>query len=548
MFGVVGEVFWSEQIGFPILTFLTFIPLFGALIIWIINSKELTLIRRVALTTTLLNFILSIFLFTHFINGTSDMQFTERIDWISSLGISYHLGIDGISILLVVLTAFLSFLIMVFSWDYIKSQVKEYMICLLALETTIVGVFSSLDLVLFFIFWEVMLIPMYFLIKIWGGKNRDYAAFKFILYTLAGSVLMLVGIIIVYLNYHDHALINHIDPVYSFDLIRLFTVPITPEKQTIIFLLFFFGFAFKVPMFPFHTWLPDAHVEAPTAGSVILAGVLLKMGTYGFIRFSIPLLPDAAQRFVPFMAILALIGIIYGAYLALAQEDIKKLIAYSSISHLGFVMLGLFALNYQGIQGGILQMVNHGISTAGLFFIVGFLYERRHTRLIADFGGLARQIPLFAVFYMIITLSSIGLPGTNGFVGEFLILLGTFKRNWIYAAFGVTGIILGASYMLWLYQRVMFGRLENPENMKLKDLNMKEIIVVVSLVIVVFWIGIYPSSFLGMMDGSVTRIVEQINLNSNRPAVLNEGARSKRVVDHPKILEDKIEKNEVVHR
>jgi NADH-quinone oxidoreductase subunit M len=437
------------------------------------------------------------------------MQFVEQRSWISPLGASYHVGLDGINILLVVLTTFLLFLIFLFSWKGVGEYLKQYMICLLILETTIVGVFAALDILLFFLFWEIMLIPMYFLIKTWGGPNRDYASLKFVLYTLLGSVLMLVGFVVLYLNYHDYAVAQQLPQAYSFDFLDLLRTPLSVQKQNWVFLFLFFGFAFKVPMFPFHTWLPDAHVEAPTAGSVLLAGVLLKMGTYGFVRFSLPLLPQASENFMPMMVLLGGIGIVYGAWLALAQDDIKKLIAYSSISHLGFVIIGIFALNHGGISGGMLQMVNHGISTGGLFLIVGFLYERRHTRAISEFGGLAKKVPVLAAFYLIISLSSMGLPGTNGFIGEFMIALGAWRRNPLYTLPVVIGVLLGAAYLLWLYQRTMMGEISNPKNESLLDLDRREFGICAALTVMILWVGIYPAPFLKLMDGSIQYITSR---------------------------------------
>jgi NADH-quinone oxidoreductase subunit M len=379
------------------------------------------------------------------------------------------------------------------------------MIAMLILETGMLGVFISLDMFLFYVFWELMLIPMYLLIGVWGGPRRIYAAVKFFIYTMAGSVLMLLAIIALYfMNYRATG-------EYTFDLLTLYNLDIPMGTQFWLFLAFFFAFAIKVPMFPFHTWLPDAHVEAPTAGSVILAGVLLKMGTYGFVRFSLPLFPYASHQFVPIIAWLAIAGIIYGALVAMVQTDLKKLVAYSSVSHLGFVMLGIFVFNLQGMEGGILQMINHGLSTGALFLMVGMIYERRHTRMIADFGGLTKRMPVFAVFFMIATLSSIGLPGMNGFVGEFLILVGTFKANVLYAVLATTGVILSACYMLWMFQRVMFNKLSNPENQKLKDLNKREWAILLPIVILIFWIGIYPKPLISRLDVSVNHLLTQVD-------------------------------------
>ncbi len=501
MQGTLGQIYAADQIGFPILTVLIFIPLVGALALFLVHDEKR--MKYLSLATVVFAFFISLFLIPQYVSGIPDMQFVERIRWIEPLGIYYHLGVDGISLLLILLSTFLSVLVVVFSLTTIHQHVRAYLLCLLGLECMLIGVFSALDLALFFLFWEVMLIPMYFLIKVWGGMNRDYAALKFVLYTLVGSVLMLVGFVILYLNYHDYAIAHALSEPYSFGLIHLLSVPVPFEKQVWAFLLFFFGFAFKVPMFPFHTWLPDAHVEAPTAGSVMLAGVLLKMGTYGFVRLSLPLLPEASLAFAPLMSVLAVTGIVYGAALALSQDDMKKLIAYSSISHLGFVVLGIFSFNAQGLKGGMLQMLNHGISTAGLFFVVGFLYERRHTRLISEYGGLAKQLPLLAIFYLIISLSSLGMPGTNGFVGEFLILAGAFKSDWRYAVTAVFGVILGTAYLLWLYQRVMVGKIENPENRNLPDLDIREMGVCIALTVMIFWVGVYPKTFLTMMEGPV---------------------------------------------
>ncbi|MBU1626056.1 NADH-quinone oxidoreductase subunit M, partial [bacterium] len=388
------------------------------------------------------------------------------------------------------------------SWTAIKVRVKEYYIFMLLLQTGMLGVFMSLDFFLFYVFWEVMLVPMYFLIGVWGGPRKLYAAIKFFLYTLFGSVLMLIGILVLYFNHFN------VSGEYTFEVFKLYNPAIPIGLQNWLFWAFFVAFAIKVPMFPFHTWLPDAHVEAPTAGSVILAGVLLKMGTYGFVRFSLPMLPGASIKFSWIVIVLAIIGIIYGALVAMMQKDMKKLVAYSSVSHLGFVMLGIFVFNMEGIAGGMLQMINHGLSTGALFLIVGLIYERRHTRMIADFGGLSNVMPVYATLFMIVTLSSIGLPMLNGFIGEFLILVGAFKFYIPYAAFAAVGIVLGAAYMLWLYQRTMFGKCENPKNQVLKDLNAREVMTILPIIFFCFWIGVYPSPFLDFMRASIENLIK----------------------------------------
>ena len=486
-----------------LLSIIVFLPVVGAIVLLFIDKENHSAIRVVAFAFSLAEFIISLPLFFLFNNATHEMQFQEVLPWIESYGITYHLGIDGISLLLVLLTTFLTVLCILSSWSAITVRVKEYMISFLLLETGMVGAFVALDLVLFYVFWEVMLIPMYLLIGVWGDpKRRIYAAIKFFIYTMAGSVLMLVAILALYF-------INlKATGVPTFDVLELYKTVIPVGTQYWLFAAFAVAFAIKVPMFPFHTWLPDAHTEAPTAGSVILAGVLLKMGTYGFIRFAMPLFPNAAMAFLPLICVLAIIGIIYGAMVSMVQADLKRLVAFSSVSHLGYVMLGMFALNMQGVQGSVYQMLNHGISTGSLFLLVGMVYERRHTRMISDFGGLSKVMPVFAAIFMIVTLSSIGLPGTNGFVGEFLILLGAFRSKTAYGVAAATGVILGAAYMLWMFQRVMFGEIKNPENMKLKDLNKREIATMIPMVLLIFVMGIYPKLFFTKMDVSVDQFLK----------------------------------------
>ena len=492
-------------LGVPILSFLIFLPLVGAAVLFLIPSARTGAIRRTAFAVSALTFLASIPLYTRFDASATGMQFLERAPWVQSLGIEYFLGVDGISSLLILLTTFLSAISILSSFSAITERVKTYYATLLVLETGMIGVFAALDLVLFYVFWEAVLIPMYLLIGVWGGPRRVYAAVKFILYTVAGSLLMLVAIL--YLYFAHHAATGE----FTFDLLRLYDTPLGRTAQLWLFGAFALAFAIKVPMFPFHTWLPDAHVEAPTAGSVILAGVLLKMGTYGFVRFAMPLFPEATLAFAPGIVLLSVIGIIYGALVAMVQPDIKKLVAYSSVSHLGFVMLGVFALNTQGLQGGILQMINHGLSTGALFLAVGMIYERRHTREIAEFGGLAERLPWFAAIFLIICLSSLGLPGLNGFVGEFLILLGAFRVDPTVAAVSATGVILAAIYLLWMYQRVMFGPVTNEKNRGLRDLSPREFWTLAPVIALIVWIGVYPNPLLRRLDTSVAALMERVN-------------------------------------
>jgi NADH-quinone oxidoreductase subunit M len=496
-----------------ILTVILFTPLVGAILALFISRENANVHRILGNVFGFLGLIVSLPLLWRFQVGQPGFQFKENYDWIPSIGARYTLGIDGITFLLVMLTTVLGAISILSSWSAIQTRVKEYYILFLLLQAGMLGVFMSLDFFLFYVFWEVMLVPMYFLIGVWGSDRRLYAAIKFFLYTLAGSVVMLLAILAVYFNYAKTT------GVYTFDIPTLLRAAtgFASGLQWWLFWGFFFAFAIKVPMFPFHTWLPDAHTEAPTAGSVILAGVLLKMGTYGFIRFSLPLLPtDAAARhkIIIFMVVLSIIAIIYGALVCMMQKDMKKLIAYSSVSHLGFCTLGIFALTPMGLSGSVIQQINHGISTGALFLIVGILYERRHTRLISEFGGLSTPMPSFAAIYMIITLSSLGMPLLNGFIGEFTILRGTFevpKYGTAWAAWGVIGIILGAAYLLWLYQRTMFGSVTNPANEHLPDLNAREFVTLVPLVLLAFWIGIYPKPLFRVLEQPVRQIVERVN-------------------------------------
>ena len=507
------------------ISIVTFLPVLGVVLLFCVDRRRETAIKHLAFGASLVTFLVSLGLYQGFRLDVPGPQFMEQTLWIGWLGVEYHVGVDGISLLLVLLTTFLSAVAILSSYSAITTSVKEYMICMLLLETGMVGVFVALDLVLFYVFWEGMLIPMYFLIGIWGGPRRIYATIKFFLYTMAGGVLMLVGIIALYFLSGSRP-----GGEYTFNLLKLIGLDLPFQTQVWLFLAFAVAFAIKVPMFPFHTWLPDAHVEAPTAGSVILAGVLLKMGTYGFLRFALPLFPDATRYFTPLFSWLAIVGILYGALVAMIQPDLKKLVAYSSVSHLGFVVLGIFALTVQGVEGAILQMVNHGLSTGALFLLVGMLYERRHTRLIQDFGGLARIIPVFTAAFLIVTLSSIGLPGLNGFVGEFLILVGTFRINVLYAALATLGIILAAVYMLWMFQRVMFGPVTEDANRRLPDLTPRELAVLVPVLVLIVWIGIYPQPFLRTTEASVKQLLAQVHMGyratSHEPSAESPGTRA----------------------
>ena len=498
----------NNPLNFNILSLVVWFPALGALFIMLfMKNTQGNAIKWAANIITFVGFLISLPLWVYFDNNGPQFQFQEQYDWIPSLGVSYHFGLDGISLLLVLMTTLLGFIAVLSSWNAITDRLKQYYIFMLLLQTGMLGVFMALDFFLFYVFWEVMLVPMYFLIGVWGGKRKLYAAIKFFLYTLVGSVLMLLGILALYFAYFDQT------GVYTFDLLKLWSIDYPAGLQFWVFLAFFVGFAIKVPMFPFHTWLPDAHVEAPTAGSVILAGVLLKMGTYGFVRFSLPLLPDATKDAVRWVLALAIISIIYGALVALAQSDWKKLVAYSSVSHLGFVMLGVFALTELGLQGGILQMINHGLSTGGLFLIVGIMYEQTHTREIAAYGGIAKVVPVFGALFLVIALASMGLPLLNGFIGEFMILQGAFSSDyagWVYAAFAVSGIVLGAAYLLWLYQRLMFGKIDNPENEKLKDVSWREQATLLPIVALCIFIGVYPKPFLEPLRVPVEAIMERI--------------------------------------
>ncbi len=489
-----------------LLSIVLFTPLAGLLVLLFLPAAQKNLIRVWANIAGLAGFLVSLLLLGRFDKNAAGFQLVEKVDWIPSLGVKYFIGIDGISLLLVMLTTLVGFLAILSSWSAIQDRVKEYYAMFLLQQVGMIGVFLSLDFFLFYVFWELVLVPMYFIIGVWGGPRKLYAAIKFFLYTLAGSVLMLLGILTLYFKHFEQF------GFYTFDISALMQLDLPLGVQQWVFWAFFIGFAIKVPMFPFHTWLPDAHVEAPTAGSVVLASVLLKMGTYGFIRFSLPLLPKASidPWIVQTLAALSIVGILYGALVSLMQQDWKKLVAYSSVSHLGFCTLGIFAMNPNGIAGSVIQQINHGISTGMLFLIVGVVYERRHTREIKEYGGLAHVMPMYSVVFAIAMLSSAGLPLLNGFIGEFTILQGAFEANRAWAACAVLGVVFGAAYLLWLYQRTMLGEVTNPKNLKLPDLNLREWAVFLPLIAWAVWIGVYPKPYFEILEKPVAQIVERV--------------------------------------
>jgi NADH-quinone oxidoreductase subunit M len=494
-----------------ILSFILFLPLIGCLAMLLMPKDRPQAARWLALIVSTATFILSIPLLTGFVSDAS-LQFEDAASWVPSLGISYHLGIDGISLFLVLLTTFLTPIVVLSSWRDVQNKVRAYHAMLLLLEAGMLGAFLAMDLFLFYVFWELMLIPMYLLIGVWGGPRRIYATVKFILYTIVGSLLMLVAILVLVLQHHAQT------GVYTFDLAVLQQTILAARVQWWLFAAFGLAFAIKVPLFPLHTWLPDAHVEAPTAGSVILAGVLLKLGTYGFLRFGIPLFPVAALAFQPLLVTLSVIGIVYGALVAMVQDDIKKLVAYSSVSHLGFVMLGLFSFNMEAFSGALYQMLNHGLSTGALFLMVGFLYERRHTRLIADYGGIAGRVPVYTAAFLLVTFSSIGLPGLNGFIGEFLVLIGAFGANRTAGVVATTGVILSAAYMLWLTQRFLFGPMRNEANRTLTDLNAREGLLLAPVLLLIIWMGLQPRPFLDRMAPSLQATLARVQAVQPSPA------------------------------
>ena len=482
----------------PILSLTTFLPLVGAAIILLTRGSPEVVARNarwIALWTSVIVFFVSLPLWLNFDPDVSDFQFVEKAAWIPAFGINYHMGVDGISMFFVLLSTLLTPICVLASWEAVEHRVKEYMVAFQVLETFMVGTFAALDFVLFYIFFEAVLIPMFLIIGVWGGPRRVYSAFKFFLYTLTGSVLMLLAILYMYFE------------AGTTDIPALMAYGFDPRWQIWLWLAFFASFAVKVPMWPVHTWLPDAHVEAPTAGSVLLAGVLLKFGGYGFLRFSVPMFPHATEYFTPLIFTLSVVAVIYTSLVALAQEDMKKLIAYSSVAHMAFVTIGIFSLDVQGVQGAMFQMLSHGVVSAALFLIVGVVYDRIHSREIARYGGLVHRMPLYAATFMLFMLASVGLPGTSGFVGEFLVLVGAFKVNTLVAALAATGMVLGAAYMLWLYRRVIFGPLVREDLKHIMDLSAREIAIFAPLAVIVLWMGIYPSSFIQVMDGSVAQLV-----------------------------------------
>ena len=490
------------MIDFPLLSLMTFLPVAGVIIIMLIRGDEEVVAqntKHMALYTSLFTLAFALFMYTRFDGSSADFQFVEQSSWLKPLGINYHVGVDGISMFFVLLSAFLTPICILSAWDAIKTRVKEFMIAFLLLETFMIGTFVALDAVLFYVFFEGVLIPMFLIIGVWGGKRRVYSAYKFFLYTLLGSVLMLVGLLMLYTQ------------TGSTDIPTLMANPVVSSLQYWLWLAFFASFAVKMPMWPVHTWLPDAHVEAPTAGSVILAGVLLKMGGYGFLRFSLPMFPEASAYFADFVYVLSIIAIIYTSLIALVQEDMKKLIAYSSVAHMGFVTIGIFTATTQGVEGGIFQMLSHGLISGALFLCVGVVYDRLHTRDIERYGGIVKNMPKYATVFMILMLGSVGLPGTSGFVGEFLVLLGAFQVNTLVAALAATGVILGAAYMLILYRRVVFGPREHNDALSMPDLDTREMGLLVPIVLLVIWLGVFPTTVTDKIGPSVDKLITDYN-------------------------------------
>ncbi|MCB9983083.1 MAG: NADH-quinone oxidoreductase subunit M [Rhodospirillales bacterium] len=490
------------MVDFPLLSLMTFLPVAGVLIILMIRGDEETVkqnARHMALYTSLFTFAFSLFMYTRFDGTSADFQFVEQSHWLKPLGIHYHVGVDGISVFFVLLSTFLTPVCILSAWEAIQTRVREFMVAFLLLESFMIGTFIALDSVLFYVFFEGVLIPMFLIIGVWGGPRRVYSAYKFFLYTLLGSVLMLVGLLVLY------------NQTGTTDIPTLMASPVASHLQYWLWLAFFASFAVKMPMWPVHTWLPDAHVEAPTAGSVILAGVLLKMGGYGFLRFSLPMFPEASAYFGDLVYVLSIIAIIYTSLIALVQEDMKKLIAYSSVAHMGFVTIGIFTATTQGVEGGIFQMLSHGLISGALFLCVGVVYDRLHTREIKRYGGIVKNMPKYATVFMILMLGSVGLPGTSGFVGEFLVLLGAFQVSTLVAALAATGVVLGAAYMLILYRRVVFGPRVNDDALAMPDLNMRELWLLVPLIVLVLWLGVFPATVTDKIGPSVDQLITDYN-------------------------------------
>jgi len=504
---MLGSINYQSLIGFPILSVILFLPALGGIALLFINKSKVALLRTIAFWVAFADFIISLALIFPFQMDTAKMQFVEKVDWIPSIGSSYHIGIDGMSLVLVIMTTLIGWITVLSTYEAIKEQVKEMMMCILFLQTTMIGVFVSLDLVLFYLFFEAQLFPMYLMIGIWGSEEKIYSAYKYFIYTVVGSFPLVLGLLALYFNYHDYAIANNLSVQWSFDLLKMYTIPMPRFTQFWVFWAFFIAFAIKVPMFPLHTWLPDVHTNAPTAGSVILAAIMLKMGTYGFVRLTLPLTPAACMEYYPIMFLLAGIAMIYTAWICMNQADLKKLIAYSSVAHMGYIVMGTFVLNWEGIVGAILQMINHGISTGALFLIVGIIYERRHTRLISEYGGLFKVVPMFTTFFAIVMLSSMGAPLLNGFVGEMFVVMGTFKVSKIYGFVCIAGVVACAGYILWMFQRVMLGEVTNEKNLKLKDLNRREYVYMSPLIAMIFFIGLYPKPLIEVLKPTVENIV-----------------------------------------
>jgi NADH-quinone oxidoreductase subunit M len=511
-------------VNIPILSLIVFSPLVGALMVALLPAQPLAIPRRAAFIFALIPFGLSLLMLAAFDPTVGTLQLTEKVAWIPRLGVYYSLGVDGFSLWLILLTTLLTPVVILAAWGDVERYVKEFMLLMLLLEGCMLGALVAVDLFLFFLFWELMLFPMFFVIGVWGGPRRRYATIKFVLFTMSGSALMLAAMIYLVLR---HAQTHQL----TFDIVTLYSVHLTDAEQVLLFSAFTLAFMIKVPMVPLHTWLPDAHTEAPTGGSVDLAGVLLKMGAYGFLRFSMPMFPHAADQAFPIIMALAVVGIIYGAMVAFLQPDMKRLVAYSSVSHLGFIMLGLYAFNQTGITGGVLQMLNHGLSTGALFLLVGFVYDRRHTRLITEYGGLWTVMPMYAALFLVVTLSSIGLPGTNGFVGEFLILIGAFHTHPWAAGIGTLGVVLGAVYMLTMYKEVFFGQVTHAVNRQLADLSTREVLVLVPIVVLIFWIGLFPKPFLDRIEPTSALLIKRLHDAGATHLIAEEPADGVRLAD-----------------